>query len=221
MKIHDIAVGTTLALCLIASTVSTGESETIRKIINVNLFYPPEGTQNGHGVPNWYYYWKQGNVVEGLQAFEYNNKSYFGEFEPVQFKLFVGNSAPGESGTTHIVKNKFSNETFEIGANGRGIDCCALVCAHEAKHMRLFEILRSTTAADSDRDGISDWDETHTYSEYHFNPIEPDTYDLATKIDRDYASYGDNEFLARMAEKQPYPVYPAKDWSVHGKNWKE
>jgi uncharacterized protein YuzE len=225
MKIRDIVAGPTLALFLIAFTINTGESETIEKIIHVNLFYPPVGTQNGHGVPNWYYYWKQGNVVMGLQAFEYINISDCGQYDPVSDILYVGNGAHCIS-STFTVTNQFTGEEYVIGANGSGIDCCAITCAHEKEHLRLAIRRRENArrepefSLDSDRDGISNWDEENTYQAYHLNSHFPDTYKMVGQDGR-YGGTGDEEFIAFMAEKNTQPVDSSADWSCDGKNWKK
>lgn len=183
--------------------------------IVIRIFYPKYGTQNPSfvKVPNWYYYWKNGNVVPDLSQFEYANADYYGFFDEATGKLYVGNEAPRQSFLLKTVVNKYTGDSYIIGSSGKGIYCCAETTIHELTHKWLFENLHGK---DSDEDGLPD--EFEINSPYHFNPNDRDTYNLQ-KIDPEYLEYGDSEFLARLAERTPHAVNPSGDWSEGGENW--
>jgi len=107
----------------------------------------------------------------------------------------------------------FNAQTVLHSVNFSGIDCCAETCSHELKHQELHKM------SGTDSDGVIDSYERN--SSYYLDPNRSDTYDVDGTLNYpDYASYGDNEFLARMAEKNPGTRDASKDWSdTNGKNW--
>jgi len=112
------------------------------------------------------------------------------------------------SGDDELDPSNAQSEPYNIDVSG--IDCCAVTCVHELKHKELCEM----SGPDSDEDDIPDSYELA--SSYHLDPHRPDTYNCAATI-----GYGDdNEFLARMAEKNPGSTSPSEDWSdTNGKQW--
>ena len=112
------------------------------------------------------------------------------------------------SGDVELDPSNAQSEPYNIDVSG--IDCCAVTCVHELKHKELCEM----SGTDSDGDHIPDSYELA--SSYHLDPYRADTYDCAGTI-----GYGDdNEFLARMAEKNPGSTSPSEDWSdTNGKQW--
>jgi hypothetical protein len=113
-----------------------------------------------------------------------------------------------KSGDDELDLTNAQSEPYNIDVSG--IDCCAVTCVHELKHKELCEM----SGPDSDEDDIPDSYELS--SSYHLDPDRPDTYNCAATI-----GYGDdNEFLARMAEKNPGSTSPSEDWSdTNGKQW--
>ncbi len=183
----------------------------------VRLFFPRDGMQNpGGSAPNWYFYWSQG-VVSGLQNFTYKPGPYFGSYSPASDTFEINDAAPTQNDGPINVTNKYTNAVRGIGAGGAGIHSVAETIAHEKEHQRLHKRL---TGVDSDGDGLSDADEEGAYAAYGFRKNDPDTYNLAATIDPSYASYGDEELLARVKESSPVATNPAQDWSdTNGQNW--
>jgi len=104
-------------------------------------------------------------------------------------------------------------QTVVLSVDFSGIDCCAMTCTHELKHKENDNL----SGSDSDGDGIPDGYEN---GPYHLDPSRPDTYNMAAAFDPRYSSYGDDEFLARVAEQNPGQRDPSKDWSdTNGKQW--
>jgi hypothetical protein len=139
------------------------------------------------------------------------------------------NSTIITSGSNHILNTTPSGDDAgagggqqeSIGANGKGIDCCVETCSHEEVHKLIKDTWDGpwNGQTDTDGDGIPDCQEEDV-SPYNFNMYDPDTYNLAGSINSDYATYGDQEFLARKAEQSPHSVVPGADWSdTNGKNW--
>ncbi len=190
---------------------------------NVILFFPRDGKQNPQGdVPNWYYYWIEGNVVSRLSDFNYDGSDgAFGYYDPNTKKLYVGNAAC-TTDQTYNVSHKYESDTATF-PGGKGIDLCAMTVVHELKHKSLAETLPnynttgSPNAVDTDGDGLPDLYEMSL--PYNLYITESDTYNLAS-IDPSYAAYGDEEFLCRKAEANPHPVTHSADWSdTNGFNW--
>jgi len=317
-----------MGVLFLFSNANAGE---VTKTVKVKLFFPRDGTengqtQNGTQLRNWYYFWKDGNVVSDLREFNYRNANFYGLYSGGV--LYVGNAAPKDNDgpiefTNQYYKSKISSGAngiansvaivddiqiisfgkgkpdttaitagsngildttpsgddrinsntiitgangicntialgddvqiisinrgepnsiiilpgpndfidtdpnnddsiisgglkFSIGANGKGIDCCAETCAHEKKHKAMHDDWQGQP--DWDLDDVPDSEEGK--APYYFSPRKPDTYNLEGFYPGSgYSSYGDNEFLARVAESSPNSTNPTKDWSEHGKNW--
>jgi len=186
----------------------------------VEIFFDRDADNNPGGTErNWYYYWNADNVVSDLSDFEYDDDDdVFGYYNPNDGKLYIANLAPtaNDGPTTVTHKTRVPSLSFDIGADGEGIDCCAETCAHEKKHKQIDDDWGGQT--DTDGDGIPDSEENQ--APYYFDPYDPDTYDLENTIHSDYADYGDQEFLCRMEETNPGAVDSSDDWSdTNGKNW--
>jgi hypothetical protein len=101
-----------------------------------------------------------------------------------------------------------------------GIDSCAITCKHERNHQDMYNMLVN----DSDLDDVDDDYEVNCG--YHLCPFHGDTYNFLIDF---WALIGETppggwnpelEFLAYMAEQNPGPTDPSKDWSdTDGKNW--
>lgn len=190
---------------------------------NIQLFFPRDGFQNPRRtVPNWYFYWSDGNVVDRLPQFNFDaTDSSYGYYNSITKELYVG-SAAVTTDQTYNVSHKWETYTASFPGN-QGIDLCAMTLVHELKHKSLAETLPNynksgqPNALDSDGDGLPDLYETSL--PYHLYITDSDTYNLAS-IDPSYASYGDEEFLCRKAEANPPTVRHSQDWSdTNGYNW--
>jgi hypothetical protein len=112
-----------------------------------------------------------------------------------------------------------------IGAKTRyGIEKAAATMEHEKQHIRNYQQRQNTGETDTDMDGLADSEEGK--SPYFFicdvnDPFTRDTYSLEEAISSIYRSYGDDEFVSRMAE--PRGAAAAKlneDWSKGGAQWR-
>ncbi|UCD83651.1 MAG: carboxypeptidase regulatory-like domain-containing protein [Deltaproteobacteria bacterium] len=109
---------------------------------------------------------------------------------------------------------------FPYKIKSSGIDCCAVTCTHELEHQKNYYNGGRNPTFDSDDDGVADIYEG--IAPYYLDPTKQDSYDIEHTIHPDYADVGDDEFLARMAEKSPGLIYPNKDWSdTNGKQWEK
>jgi hypothetical protein len=105
---------------------------------------------------------------------------------------------------------------------------------HEFKHVWIYQqwgaLLGQTGTINGlihhDGDAIPDSVETDTTPEsigatYLFDPYDGDTYRLQNIVDWSiYASFGDNEVLARIEGLSfPRQTSPEKDWSKGGSQW--
>jgi len=188
----------------------------------VEIFFPRDATNHpGDGTgetPNWYYYWKTGAVVPDLIFFSYQpHMGRYGTYDPDTQTLYVCDLAPTQQYEYWVVNRNNAEHTEKIGSTGQGINCCAEVCLHELNHKLTWDI----PGQDTDGDHVTDYDEINTFAVYGFDPTHPDTYNLAQVLHcPEYSLYGDNEFLARKAQQEPYNVCPEWDWSdTNGKNW--
>ena len=187
-----------------------GEEKASRPII---VKYRRYNKDNPEGVfPNWFYYWKKDGVVSELLSgdFGYKDESGYGVFIKAENRAYVKNEAPVSTEAEYDVTHRDRLLTKHIGNSGVGIYCCAITCTHELKHKQVFNDWDSLP--DFDGDGVPDEKEGIPT---HFLIVDcSDTYDIAGTIgDSRYRYYGDEEFIARWAEKSPGPVDASKDWS--------
>ena len=189
--------------------------------VPIILFFPRDGWQNPGGqAPNWYYYWVNGNVVASLSNFKYVSDNSFAAYFPGDDHFEIYDLAPTQNDGPNNVTNKNTHAVVSIGANGKGLHCCAESIVHEQNHQTTYKRLVSSGDPDTDGDGLTDNDEQNFYAAYNFDIHDPDTYNLAGSINATYASYGDDEFLCRLKEKSPGAANDGADWSdTNGANW--
>ncbi|MDH7600470.1 MAG: hypothetical protein QHH07_12700 [Sedimentisphaerales bacterium] len=113
----------------------------------------------------------------------------------------------------------------------KGIDSVAITISHEFKHIAIYgqwgQRIGFTGPGHSDTDGIPDNVEDdrtpNSLGEiYRFNSRDPDCYRMHRYYPEKthYATYGDNELLARVEGiYNPRATSPGKDWSKGGKQW--
>lgn len=174
---------------------------------------------------NWFYYWRDGAVVGGLNNADWIWGSQAANVRGASsgslsgIRLGVGTAAVG-SRTTIFAFHVIDGRSQQIEApRPPGIDGVAATVSHELEHLRIYDQWRTQT--DTDGDDVPDTEEDATAGPppaYDLRKAISDTYDMAM-IWSDYTVYGDNEFLARRAGLAPQATAPLKDWSVNGKNW--
>ena len=166
--------------------------------------------------PNWFYFWSQGAVGGGLSDFEYGGDSLDinGKYISSTDALYIYGGAVVPQVAQNVTHKTNSMLQFTIGVSASGIDFVAAVVLHEKKHKWIYH--NWAALPDTDGDGVPDSEEI--CAPYYFDKNDADSYNLGQVIHSSYYSYGDQEFLCRMAE-QGYVSDPTKDWANPGKQW--
>jgi hypothetical protein len=180
---------------------------TISKSQDYKVFFTKKGDDDSNSKPNWFDYWGDDGAVPGLDD---SNVKYKASLDASTFaeadgtNVIFGPNGAGTDGLIIIPSNPIcAGGTFP---GGEGINLTALTLSHERKHNELDAM----TGTDTDGDDVIDSAESGT------SPTDPDSCDLAGEIDADYATYGDNEFIARLAELGIEGV-DSQDWAVPGR----
>ena len=187
----------------------------------IEVFFPKNATNHpGEGsgsTPNWFYYWKNGNVCGIPRDTIYDNQSgVYGYVLPSQDrKLRLGNAAATLNDGPHFCSSGSTTYgSLTVTGTGSGIQCVAETVHHELYHITVYDDLQGKS--DIDGDGVANSSE-NTLSEISSNPQISDTYDLAQTIYSGYSSYGDNEVRCRHKELNvPFLIYPERDWANPG-----
>lgn len=182
-------------------------AETVSSSLDYKVFFTKKGDDDSDADPNWFDYWGDDGAVPGLDdsTVDYNASLAADTIaEADGTKVIFGPNGAGSDGQIIIAATDIcSGGTFP---GGEGIDLTALTLSHERKHNEL-DALGGT---DSDGDDVPDSAESGT------STTNPDSCDLANNIHKDYATYGDHEFIARQAELGVSGV-AKNDWAVPGR----
>jgi hypothetical protein len=161
------------------------------------------------GCPNWFYYWKNGNVCGITSSTVYSGASYFGQCNPPSGNtIYLGSYASQTNNGPELYTNDEGGSIYVTG-NGKGIQCVAATIVHEVNHIDLYSLLGSNT--DTDGDGIADTNESYLQL-INTKVNDPDTYNMGGR----YATYGDNEIRCRNKELGPVSCNPNADWANPG-----
>ncbi len=196
----------------------------------IEVFYPRlavnnPGTGRNFG-PNWFYYWKNGNVCGATTGWEYAPGWDYGYYMPSEDHINVENSAP----TMNTGPETYTNDTggaIVVSGQGIGPACCTETIAHEFQHKWFYDNWDALIAAaeadgenngddydDPDDDGIPNIAEAG-YLGVTTDPDDPDTYNMGA----DYSTYGDEEVRCRMKELNTgLTVAEGDDWAYPGSN---
>jgi hypothetical protein len=202
--------------------------------VTVKVFFDKTATDNPDGsVPNWFYYWKQG-AVPRLEEFHYVKRGdIFGQFvKPDRLEICDLAGGPEKAyqiqlyQTTrgaHVARPKGPGYYQDRGMvkpwqilsfpHKTSIEACHGTVLHEIRHKELYQWLASPEAVDTDGDGVPDWAEEAL--EWGLDPLNPDTHFLKDQLGGEYASYGDDELLARIRELDFAPNKD-QDWAAPG-----
>lgn len=180
---------------------------------------------------NWYYYWERDNVVIGLDRLgapasrwdwdidAANNGVYGASHGPsngyVLTDLCITSPVQGS-----IAVQRAGGPVVLIGASTSwGVEQAAVTAAHEREHIAMWSQLQQPGQVDTDGDRLADSREgTPPHNLIIGNT---DTYQLGVFIHSGYAGYGDNEFLARVAESAGLADAQLNlDWSEGGPQWR-
>ncbi len=196
----------------------------------LEVFFPKLGANNsGTGVnqgPNWFYYWKTGNVCGATTGWEYAVSPDFGFYVPGENHVNLCDAAP----TVNTGPEHYENDLgdgIEIAGQGIGPHCASETIAHEELHKWIFETWAPLIAAD-EADGETDGDDyddpdddgVPNIHEDGFLALTTDTNDPDTyNMGGTYATYGDQEIRCRKTELDTgLTVTDADDWAYPGTN---
>jgi hypothetical protein len=198
------------------------------KCLPLLIVFALSGCKPEHNA-NWYYYWEKDDVIPGLDrtgspvsrwdwsaAYDYYGAAHGPSDGYVLMDLCIDSPRAFPYNVTH--RNNPALQ-FRIGATtSYGVEQAAATTYHEKRHIELYQDLQQPGASDTDGDDLAD--SAEAVGPYFFDVGLTDTYDLENVISATYATYADNEFLARQAENAG--VAAAKldeDWSVGGAQW--
>jgi hypothetical protein len=199
------------------------DGSNVMETTDFEVFFSKNGT-NHPGVgpwqfgtpPNWFYYWKDGNVCGIPTNAIYdevtgNSIDAYGFVKPgVDTILRLCPLAPttNEGSQTYTGLTPFG--TITVGGSGEGIACVFETVVHEVHHLDLYSLVSGRT--DSDHDGIADSDEGGLDGLIS-DPTKRDTYRMGGA----YALFGDNEIRCRKIETTtPANYHPEMDWANPG-----
>jgi hypothetical protein len=191
----------------------------------VEVFFPKHATNHPGGKagdPNWFYYWKEGNVC-GIRANDlYEDTEQFGETIPAQDKnIRFGRNAPeANDGPDNLTATDSAYGSVAVTGHGNGIKCVAETIEHELHHLAIYEAYHGQIAGnpqlDADRDNIPTPAEA-TLDLIKSDPANGDTFNLVSIYGQTYATYGDEDVRCRKRElKLTIPYHVEKDWANPG-----
>lgn len=171
--------------------------------------------------PNWFYYWKDGNVCGVPSDAKYTSDPLYGRYvHSFLFGLFggylaLGPYAPETNSGPEIYTHKATGVSITVTGVGKGIACVAETVAHELNHKANRD--RLGNQADMDSDGIADSDEA-TLEGLNTLINDADTYNLGIAIPGSgYNRYGDDEVRCRKKELNTgVTIFPNLDWANPG-----
>jgi len=189
----------------------------------VKVFFQKSATNHPGGQsgdPNWFYYWKEGDVC-GIGA----NDVFDGKAQPnclgytvtgkdYIVRLCARAALQNQGPVTYSGASAWGSAV--VCGQGKGIKCVAEILQHERHHLALYDAFYAQNQpADPDRDFVSTNDEGST-DRIQSDPNDPDTFNIKLSIP-DYATYGDDEIRCRKEELKHIIQYHAeKDWADPG-----
>ena len=179
----------------------------LSKSADYKVFFSKKGDDDSDGEPNWFDYWGDDGAVPGLDDANVKYNAALAADDVAESDGTNVTFGPGGAGFEGVIlipaTEDCAGATFP---GGEGIDLTALTLAHERKHNELDAL----TGTDGDGDDVPDSEESGT------SPTNPDSCNLAGELDEDYATYGDNEYIARLAELNVSGI-ANKDWASLGR----
>ena len=183
----------------------------------IEVFFDKFATNNPsatNGLPNWFYYWREGNVCGIPSTAIFDSGADFGYVLPgVDSFLRLGPYAALQNTGPETYISKLDSNQLVVTGQGRGVSSVAETVEHELHHLTIYNAFLG--AADADGDGIGDSGEAG-YDNITTSVTDADTYNMAS-FSPGYIRYGDNEIRARLRELNlNIQVYPDKDWANPG-----
>jgi hypothetical protein len=173
--------------------------------------------------PNWFYYWKDGNVCGiGSNCIFEAKANTWGYCTPtVNSTIRLCDLAPEQnsgpesydSGRAAEGYGSPPNGSITVTGQGKGIKGVAETIQHESEHLNVYALFHQQT--DADRDGIPDSSETTntatSYGGIASCSTNPDTYNMS------YGTYSDQELRCRKVEMLlTINIYTNLDWANPG-----
>lgn len=181
---------------------------------------------------NWYYYWEKDNVIPGLDRTGSPASRWDWDVEASNAGVYGASHGPSDgyvltdlnitaSAQLPVQVQRVGGPLTPIGASTNfGVEAAAVTAAHEKEHITIWQQLQNPGEVDLDGDRLADSREGPA-NPHNLIVGNPDTYQLATFIHINYASYGDNEFLTRVAETVGLASARLdEDWSEGGAQWR-
>lgn len=207
----------------------TGATGQTFKDLAYQVYFPKHSDDDGDGTPNWFEYWKaNGAVTRMSQADVLFDSSLgsdsYGYWAPSDDNIHIGK----EAAETHYSSGLSipSSSICPGGAFGgaQGINSIAEVVIHEGTHKWIHHNWDPggtwNGLTDSDRDKpsagyIDSLPDAYEISTTRTSNDNVDSCSLATRKDKSYATYGDNEFAAMRAAHGATGI-AANDWANPG-----
>ena len=190
---------------------------------NFKVYFERDADDDGKNGPNWFEYWPDDGAVTSCNGFDYDGGiAALGEYRPSSNKLVLG---PGHNWDWECTtkKNTVASDCpgSTIGENDiQGIDCVENTCVHERKHQSNSNAWKKggqwsgKLRKDKDGDKLPNLFER---LKLKTSPKNADSCDMAGLFGHPpYASYGDDEYTARLAAEGARGV-EANDWANPGK----
>jgi len=195
---------------------------------------PEDKNKKRDNCPNWFYYWKDGNVCgipPGKEStfVRFDNESMIAAASKDGTRIALGLKAADTQDLDFLTARTKTKEDNDLLPKtnyppitihyGKGIWYTAGNVKHETdhnKHTKKQFYVPVTNFTDTDKDIIPDILEISNYMGVNTATNTPDTY-LLGKINSDYNEYGDEELRCRIDSKNfIFPVFPNKDWANPG-----
>jgi hypothetical protein len=183
------------------------------------VFFDKTATNHPGGTatdPNWFYYWKDGNVAGIPSDTIYDPLADYGYVLPgVDNKLRLGPlAADANNGPELFNSQNPAYGSITVTGQGRGTLCVAETAEHELYHLVIYQDAQGKL--DIDSDGVANTSEP-TLTGVSSDINDGDTYRMRDVYGSVYASYGDNEVRARKKElDHSIQIYPGRDWANPG-----
>ena len=196
---------------------------------------------------NWFYYWREGRVVDywpGVAKYWPSAGTEPNGATNIRRNILLGDNVARKTylmptivyTTKHQRTTRDPNWKSEwddpnnypsyngIGKVSYGIYAAAQIIAHETYHNKTLATANAGTDIDTDNiDDTIEFNGTGVALGIKTHPRNPDSYDLSTVLKwPKYTSYGDDELRCRKhEEKHDTKAYKDLDWSNPGENSRE
>lgn len=200
----------------------TFKSTDMTNPLKVQVFFDPD--KNTHGTepytlspPCWFIFWKEGEVVEGMESVTYNHTLDYGAYDPASKVLSLGPLACTTNSGPEILKDMDGN-FFTMTGTGKHLKCVAQTISHELYHKFVNDSL-AILSPHSDTDKLPDFDELVPHLPY-FKMSRIDDHNTFGYAPYSASGYADAEVRGRIIEISPGVklTVPGFDWSKDPEN---